>query len=201
MNITSLSILLKTTEILGENGESGVWGWMQINRKIMILFFRFREFWEDKFHCKMPTERIKTTNLSTLINPSKTPTTGNETDVTTIATSTTTQIPFCTGNWNIVSKRQTNCFVNSLELALWTYETTSSRISINFCFRGFSTVKGLKKVEFKYSLWKRFRYEKILRQKTFIIVHMCIKTPLSTSNSSSETLFNGFNAKARSWLA
>lgn len=71
----------------------------------------FREFWEDKFHCKMPTERRFTTTTTA----SSTTTTGtdliesstafdspdNETDVTTMASPTTTQIPYCTGNWNL----------------------------------------------------------------------------------------------------
>lgn len=56
----------------------------------------FREFWEDKFHCKMPLERIKTTASTaqtTLIESFD-----NETVFTTVTPSTTTQIPYCTGN-------------------------------------------------------------------------------------------------------
>lgn len=59
----------------------------------------FREFWEDKFHCKMPAEKIKaTTTVSSVTEISPTTETDNETEYTTLTPSTTTQIPFCTGN-------------------------------------------------------------------------------------------------------
>lgn len=65
----------------------------------------FREFWEDKFHCKMPLERAPTTTAqSTVIDSSSTA--EAETDLPTMTTlsSATTQIPFCTGNWNFTVK-------------------------------------------------------------------------------------------------
>lgn len=61
----------------------------------------FREFWEDKFHCKMPLERapVTTTTPSAVIDTSSTMAEA-ETDLPTMTTlsSATTQIPFCTGN-------------------------------------------------------------------------------------------------------
>lgn len=53
----------------------------------------FREFWEDKFHCKMPANRplpMTSTMPSTASDD-------NETDFTTMTTFATTQIPYCTG--------------------------------------------------------------------------------------------------------
>lgn len=66
----------------------------------------FKEFWEDKFHCKMPTERpfatttTTTTTMTTATSDFMESSTAfdNETDFTTTATLTTTQTPFCTGN-------------------------------------------------------------------------------------------------------
>jgi hypothetical protein len=54
----------------------------------------FKEFWEDKFHCKMPLERIKPTPLSLTST-----TEAGEADFNTMKTpsTTATQIPFCTG--------------------------------------------------------------------------------------------------------
>lgn len=60
----------------------------------------FREFWEDKFHCKMPPERlhaVKTTTKATIIESSTIAGDDNVTDFTTTPFATTTQIPFCTG--------------------------------------------------------------------------------------------------------
>lgn len=56
----------------------------------------FREFWEDKFGCKMPLERIKVTTATSIIEPSKTA--DNETDFITTSSPMSTQLPFCTGN-------------------------------------------------------------------------------------------------------
>lgn len=60
----------------------------------------FREFWEDKFHCKMPPQRIKpTTTVPPLTISSSMENDNNETIATTeIPTLTITQVPFCTGN-------------------------------------------------------------------------------------------------------
>ena len=69
----------------------------------------FKEFWEDKFHCKMPLQRIKTTTSTTteatteqVDNATDFSTNGNvfttENSITTLTPSTTTQIPYCTGN-------------------------------------------------------------------------------------------------------
>lgn len=59
----------------------------------------FREFWEDKFHCKMPPNRMQTTTTTTTTDYPQT--FNNETDVDTkysIALPVTAQqIPFCTG--------------------------------------------------------------------------------------------------------
>lgn len=68
----------------------------------------FKEFWEDKFHCKMPPERIKTTST---VATTTTESFDNETDssvteneftsenvFTTSTPPTSTATPFCTGN-------------------------------------------------------------------------------------------------------
>jgi metabotropic glutamate receptor 1 len=55
----------------------------------------FKEFWEDKFQCKMPATRIKATTKSPIIDSS---TTLDDYSVTEAAAVTTTQAPLCTGN-------------------------------------------------------------------------------------------------------
>lgn len=60
----------------------------------------FREFWEDKFHCKMPLERAKATTPTTVIDSSSTAAEETDFESTAAATllPTTTQVPLCTGN-------------------------------------------------------------------------------------------------------
>lgn len=70
----------------------------------------FKEFWEDKFHCKMPVERKKTTTATTTLefstesadnlpdfSTNENEFTTTENIPTTLTSSTTTQIPHCTG--------------------------------------------------------------------------------------------------------
>lgn len=60
----------------------------------------FREFWEDKFHCKMPPQKIKpTTTTTTQSSSTDLSTTQQDFNVTDFSTEMpTTQVPFCTGN-------------------------------------------------------------------------------------------------------
>ena len=56
----------------------------------------FREFWEDKFHCKMPAERMKT--VSTFNSTSSFTSTHNETKASVaLPLKHFQQVPFCTG--------------------------------------------------------------------------------------------------------
>lgn len=74
----------------------------------------FREFWEDKFHCKMPPERAHavkattTTTKATIIESSTIAGDDNVTDFTTTPVAPTTQIPFCTGENKQTSLSITN---------------------------------------------------------------------------------------------
>lgn len=61
----------------------------------------FREFWEDKFHCKMPTTKISA--ISTTTEENEMQFYDNETDYSSLSLSSSTkpstiqQTPFCTG--------------------------------------------------------------------------------------------------------
>lgn len=61
----------------------------------------FREFWEDKFHCKMPNERITSTTTTT--TASNTLTDNTDLSITLpVTVQQQTQIPYCTGELNFL---------------------------------------------------------------------------------------------------
>ena len=66
----------------------------------------FKEFWEEKFHCKIPPERTKltTTTMAASIDQQSTLKTDivDEIDFATTTPSTTKQTPFCTGREKLV---------------------------------------------------------------------------------------------------
>lgn len=59
----------------------------------------FREFWEDKFHCKMPIDRITTTTTTTTEATDEFFSYDNETENVLPLKHESQQVPFCTGKY------------------------------------------------------------------------------------------------------
>lgn len=74
----------------------------------------FQEFWEDKFHCKMPPEGyvMTTTTTTTTETPEMNFSNETEQDISMVLPVTTQQVPYCTG---MMMNQKRALIINPLE--------------------------------------------------------------------------------------
>ncbi|KAL7030586.1 hypothetical protein ACKWTF_006714 [Chironomus riparius] len=113
----------------------------------------FREFWEDKFHCKMPLNRIVTTTTTEL------PITLNDNDTEIdpeylMALPVTAQkTPYCTGHENLSRNHKQEPKLSFLVKALYTYAYALQAYKDDVCGRDYvGACQNLKK-SFNHSLF------------------------------------------------
>lgn len=78
----------------------------------------FSEFWEDKFHCKMPANRVEATTPVMIETTTEIPSYENETNPSLLPLKDNQQVPFCTGEQAIIAGQhaQINSHVPHIEM-------------------------------------------------------------------------------------
>ncbi|KAG5684310.1 hypothetical protein PVAND_013545 [Polypedilum vanderplanki] len=110
----------------------------------------FREFWEDKFHCKMPVKRIITTTSTTTEYPdfnNETETEqGNQASIALLPlTAAQQQTPFCTGYESLRKNHKQEPKLSFLVNAIYVYAYALEAYSHDVCGRDGGACNALKK--------------------------------------------------------